>query len=241
MDDTTEKNTICELTRIQRRVLGTLVEKGLTTPDQYPLTLKSTTTGCNQKSNRAPIAEFSEGDVADTLEDLRDLGLIAEVFTDGGRSARYRHYARRKFDFTETQLGIITELWLRGKQQPGELRTRASRMARIASKDELKRDLQALQDMGFVQSSGPLDRRGVEVDHTFYLAGENMTLAGGRTEQAKSPSKPVAVSASGSTPDELAARAAENVTQQLVGQVAKLQLAIDSIDKRLAHLESELL
>ena len=99
-----EKNQIRQLTRLQRRVLGTLMEKGFTTPDQYPMTLKGATTGCNQKSNRDPVTEYSEAEVADALEQLRELGLVAEVFTDGGRAPRYRHYIRHKFDFSETSL-----------------------------------------------------------------------------------------------------------------------------------------
>lgn len=172
-----EKNRIRQLTRLQRRVLGTLMEKGFTTPDQYPMTLKGATTGCNQKSNRDPVTEYSEAEVADALEQLRQLGLVAEVFTDGGRAARYRHYARHKFDFNEAQFAIFCELLLRGRQQPGELRTRASRMVRIDSQEQLKADLQSLQEKGFVQSNGPLERRGVEVDHTLYLPKENMTMA----------------------------------------------------------------
>jgi uncharacterized protein YceH (UPF0502 family) len=171
------RNQIRQLSRIQRRVIGVLMEKAFTTPDQYPLTLKATTTGCNQKNNREPVSEYSEDQVADTLEQLRELGVIAEVFTDGGRAARYRHYMRQKFDFTETQFAVIAELLLRGRQQPGELRTRASRMVRIESSEHLRADLMALQEKGFLQSNGPLDRRGVEVDHTFYLPKEGQTMS----------------------------------------------------------------
>jgi uncharacterized protein YceH (UPF0502 family) len=149
-----EKNTIRQLTRLQRRVLGTLMEKGFTTPDQYPMTIKGAMTGCNQKSNRDPVTEYSEAEVADALEQLRQLGLVAEIFTDGGRAVRYRHYARHKFDFNEAQFAIICELLLRGRQQPGELRTRASRMVRIDSQEQLKADLQSLQDKGLCKATG---------------------------------------------------------------------------------------
>jgi hypothetical protein len=72
MSEEEAKNQIRQLTRLQRRVLGTLMEKGFTTPDQYPMTLKGATTGCNQKSNRDPVTEYSEAEVADALEQLRD-------------------------------------------------------------------------------------------------------------------------------------------------------------------------
>jgi uncharacterized protein YceH (UPF0502 family) len=165
-----------ELTRGQRRVLGVLIEKGITTPDQYPLTLKAATTGCNQKSNRDPVTNYTEEQVQQYLDELRGLGLVACIHTESGRTERFRQYARKKYPFSEKQLGIMTELWLRGRQQPGELRTRASRMAEINSQEDLRGELQSLMDQGFVQADGPLERRGVLVDHTFYPPSEAQRL-----------------------------------------------------------------
>jgi uncharacterized protein len=156
------------LTRHQRRVLGVLVEKAITTPNQYPLTLKAVTTGCNQTSNRDPVVNYTEEQCQQYLDELRALGLVACIHTESGRTERFRHYIRKCYPFTEPQLAVITELWLRGRQQPGELRTRASRMAEIESQDQLRAELTNLMEQGFVQSDGPLDRRGVLVDHTFY-------------------------------------------------------------------------
>ncbi len=161
-----------ELSRPQRRVLGTLLEKGFTTPDQYPLTVKSCTTGCNQKNNRDPISHYSEDQVLEVLDELQQLGLAAVVHTESGRTERYRHYMRKRFNLTEPQLAILTELLLRGRQSLGELRGRASRMVPISSLEDLRRELQGLIDAGFVESDTPLDRRGAEVDHTFYPASE---------------------------------------------------------------------
>ena len=101
------KNQIKEIPKIQRRVLGVLMEKAFTTPEQYPLTLKAVTTGCNQKSNRDPVVAYTEDQVQDALDGMRQDLLVAEVFTDGGRAPRYRHYMRHKFDFTEAQLAIM--------------------------------------------------------------------------------------------------------------------------------------
>lgn len=251
-----EKNTIRQLTRLQRRVLGTLMEKGFTTPDQYPMTVKGAMTGCNQKSNRDPVTEYSEAEVADALEQLRQLGLVGEVFTDGGRSARYRHYMRHKFDFSESQHAIICELLLRGRQQPGELRTRASRMVRIESQEQLKSDLQGLAEKGFVQSNGPLERRGVEVDHTFYLPKENMKMAAGnfsddepapvQSPAATASSAPVVVSTGNSAPlaasrsDESMLFALNTQFDQMKRQVEILQSAVDSVRTRLDRIEREL-
>ena len=250
-----EKNTVRQLTRLQRRVLGTLMEKGFTTPDQYPMTIKGATTGCNQKSNRDPVTEYSEAEVADALEQLRQLGLVAEVFTDGGRAARYRHYARHKYDFNEAQFAILCELLLRGRQQPGELRTRASRMVRVDSQEQLKSDLQSLQEKGFVQSNGPLERRGVEVDHTFYLPKENMTMSAGSFPAEDGPSPAQSISrtqSSTSSHDANATKAAEmgiesgllrNLQTQLsdlTSQMAALESVMDSVKQRLDRIERDL-
>ncbi len=152
---------IKELSRAQRRVLGVLVEKGITTPETYPLTLKAVTTGCNQKSNRDPIVNYEEDRVETVLEELRELGLIAMVYTESGRTPRYRHYMRKRFTVTEPQLAILTELMLRGQQAVGELRTRASRMAPIEMLEQLRAELEGLAAAGLVRADGPLDRRGV--------------------------------------------------------------------------------
>lgn len=161
-----------QFSRGQRRVLGTLLEKAFTTPDVYPLTLKACTTACNQKNNRDPVTNYTEDQVQVILDELRELGVAAVVHTDGGRAERYRHFMRKRYPFSEVQLAILTELLLRGSQQPGELRTRASRMVSIDSQEGLRTALNELQAAGYVRSSGSLDRRGVEVDHTFYREGE---------------------------------------------------------------------
>lgn len=165
------------LSKKQRRVLGVLVEKGITTPEYYPMTLKGLTAGCNQKNNRSPLADYSEDDIAATIDELREIGLAAVVHTESGRTERYRHYVRKQFPFNEPQLAIMTELWLRGRQTLGDLRVRASRMHAIDSLEQLRDELTALDRQGFVRANGPLTARGVEVDHTFYKPSENVTLS----------------------------------------------------------------
>jgi uncharacterized protein YceH (UPF0502 family) len=243
-----EKNTIRQLTRLQRRVLGTLVEKAFTTPDQYPMTVKGLMTGCNQKSNRDPVTEYSENEVSDALEQLRELGLVAEVFTDGGRTTRFRHYMRLKFDFSDAQLGIVCELLLRGRQQPGELRTRASRMVRIESLETLRTELQGMLSKGFLQANGALERRGVEVDHTFYLPKENMQLgplaAAGDADSEDADRAPVrsaggSVAVSGGADAGLVQELQQQL-QRMQQQSEQLQEALDAVRRRLDRLEREL-
>lgn len=171
---------ISSLSKRQRRVLGTLIEKALTVPDSYPLTVNSLISGCNQKSNRSPLTSFDETDIEDTINELQDLGLVAAVHTDGARTEKYRHYVRRRFTLTEPQIGILAELLLRGRQAVGELRTRASRMTpkgTLDTQEQLRVELQGLLNQKLIQADGPLDRRGVEVDHNLYQPQEGQGLA----------------------------------------------------------------
>ncbi|MEZ6061292.1 MAG: DUF480 domain-containing protein [Planctomycetaceae bacterium] len=245
------KNQIRQLTRIQRRVIGVLMEKAFTTPEQYPLTLKATTTACNQKSNREPVVSYDEDQVQQALDELREDLLVAEVFTDGGRAPRYRHYMRHKFDFSEAQFAIIAELLLRGRQQPGELRTRASRMVRIDSQEALREELSGLLSMGYLQANGPLERRGVEVDHTFYLPKEGQTLepaalADDVEEPPRSSGTETPRTATQATAPNVAAASdtsLERLEHQIRVQEAtieRLQESIRGLDERLQHLERDL-
>lgn len=168
---------VSELSKPQRRVLGVLVEKAYTVPESYPLTVKSLISGSNQKSNRSPITNYTEDAILQAVEELRAMGLVAVVHTESGRTERFRHYVRKRFPFTEPQLAILTELLLRGRQQMGELRARASRMVPIESLQELKKEVEGLLSLGYVQVDGPLERRGVEIDHNFHMPGENAKMA----------------------------------------------------------------
>ncbi|MGE3314919.1 MAG: DUF480 domain-containing protein [Planctomycetaceae bacterium] len=240
-----------ELSKGQRRVLGVLLEKAFTTPEAYPLTPKGLTTGCNQKNNRQPLTNYSEDDVLQYVDELRELGLVAVVHTESGRTERYRHYMRKRYQFTEAQLAIITELLLRGRQSVGDLRARASRMTPIDSLDDLRAALQGLQALNLVQADGPLDRRGVEVDHNLYQAREGNVLAYREaaeesTESAddSSPSPPIrpaepvksqpTSSASHVSADHV--NALENSINQLRSQNASLAGDVEALKEELGRL-----
>ncbi len=175
-ENTPDVAFIGALTKQERRVLGVLVEKALTTPEYYPLTMKALVTGCNQKNNRAPLTNYDEFELEDTINQLQQRGLVATVQTAGGRTERYRHLLRDTAGWSNRQLAIMGELLLRGRQQVGELRTRASRMTSLDSLDELREELERLMQAGYVQSTGDLQRRGIEIDHALYRAEENKTL-----------------------------------------------------------------
>jgi uncharacterized protein len=190
--DLDEKPEVRELSAAQRRVLGVLLEKGFTTPEYYPMTLKALVAGCNQKSNRSPIANYDGDRVEDLVDEIRELGLIGVIHTQSGRTERYRHYMRKRYTFSEPQLAILTELMLRGRQTLGELRGRASRMVAIDDLGKLRAELQDLLDRGFVQASGSLERRGIEVDHAFYRSSESNSSMGFTSDSTPAPTQSTA-------------------------------------------------
>jgi len=115
------------LNNIEVRVLGSLVEKELTTPEYYPLSLNSLTNACNQKSNRDPVMALSEEEVVRALDSLR-FKQLSVISADGGRVPKYRHLLAEKLGLVPAEQAVLCELLLRGPQTVGELRTRCERM-----------------------------------------------------------------------------------------------------------------
>ena len=115
------------LNEIEVRVLGSLIEKELTTPENYPLSLNSLTNACNQKSNRDPVMALTEENVVRALDSLRFKQLVV-LSADGGRVSKYRHLLAEKLGLMPAELAILCELLVRGPQTHGELRTRGERM-----------------------------------------------------------------------------------------------------------------
>lgn len=132
-DCTADILSLMNLTPVECRVLGVLVEKAQTTPQQYPLTLNALVSGCNQRNNREPITGYTEDDVLPALDRLRGRELAREVMLSGSRVAKFRHLAREALDIGTSELVVLTELLLRGPQTVGELRGRASRMHPLES------------------------------------------------------------------------------------------------------------
>ncbi|WP_342664789.1 YceH family protein [Neptunomonas japonica] len=139
-----------DLSLNQTRVIGCLIEKEITTPDQYPLSLNSLTAACNQKSNREPVLALSESDVQEILDELAKKRLIKEEVGFGSRVVKYKHrFCNTEFSelqFSEQALGIICTLFLRGYQTPGELRTRTNRLCKFTDVHEAESVLQYLSE-----------------------------------------------------------------------------------------------
>jgi uncharacterized protein YceH (UPF0502 family) len=134
------------LNEVEVRVLGSLIEKDITTPDYYPLSLNALTNACNQKSNRDPVMELDEDAVRLGLRNLSEKGLAGLVKSTDGRVPKYEHRLQEVFNFTRGETAVICVLLLRGPQTPGELRGRTERMHRFEHLDDVQATLQKLME-----------------------------------------------------------------------------------------------
>ena len=132
-----------QLTQVEARVLGALVEKEVTTPEYYPLSLNALVNACNQKNNREPVMALDEDEVRQALHGLEDERVAGPVRGDG-RVTKYEHHLQEVFNFTRAETALICVLLLRGPQTPGELRGRTERMYRF---DELSDVVNGLQKL----------------------------------------------------------------------------------------------
>ena len=133
-----------DLSDIEVRVLGVLVEKQITTPEYYPLTLNALTLACNQKNNRDPVTAYAEDKVAQAVESLREKNLVYIFYGSTSRVPKYKHVMPEVLHLTPPETAVICVLMLRGPQTPGELRGNASRLFEFAGLDEVEQTLAGL-------------------------------------------------------------------------------------------------
>jgi uncharacterized protein YceH (UPF0502 family) len=133
---------------IELRIMACLVEKEITTPDYYPLTLNSLTAACNQKSNRNPVGSYDEAGVERGLDELRRKGMVQMSHAPGSRTAKYRHSFLENYQLIPREAAILCELMLRGPQTVGELRTHAGRMYEFKDLHEVEETLHDLKERG---------------------------------------------------------------------------------------------
>ncbi len=220
------------LDRTQRRVLGVLVEKAKTTPDNYPLSLNALVNGCNQKSNRFPQMQLDEDQVDEALESLRKLGAVATIQGDG-RVDKYRHLAYDWLGVDKRELAVMAELLLRGAQTIGELRARASRMEPIPGITELRPLVESLRHKKLIVLLTP-PGRGCVLTHALY---QDQELAKVRAEHGN-----MTVGDEPFTDDNESSAPASAVTSS--AQVAPTQVSrnegADDLKRDLAELREEL-
>jgi len=132
------------LTDIEARVLGALVEKQVTTPEYYPLTLNALTLACNQKNNRHPVTSYTENEVAQAVESLREKNLAYVFYGSTSRVPKYKHVMPEVLHLNAAETALLCVLMLRGPQTPGELRGNAARLHEFAGLDEVEQTLAGL-------------------------------------------------------------------------------------------------
>src|SRR5438270_10376254 len=134
------------LTGIEVRVLGSLIEKDITTPDYYPLSLNALVNACNQKNNRDPLMTLDEAAVRDALSTLQEKRMAGPASGADSRVTKYEHRLQEVFNFDRREIAVVCVLLLRGPQTPGELRGRTERMYRFETLDDVQSALQKLME-----------------------------------------------------------------------------------------------
>lgn len=135
---------ITKLSDIELRVIGSLVEKELTTPDYYPLTLNSLLAACNQKTNREPVTALTESDLESAIDSLREKNLAYVFYGSTGRVPKYKHMLPSYYELEPPETALMTVLMLRGPQTPGELNQRTGRLYEFSGLGEVNETLDAL-------------------------------------------------------------------------------------------------
>ena len=216
------------LTKIEERVIGALIEKGLTTPDYYPLTLNSLTAACNQKSNRNPVVDFDEKTVLRSLDSLKERGLARMQSGADMRVPKYYHRFDEVGRFSGPEVAIMCELMLRGPQTVGELRGRASRMHEFADLAQVESVLLELANRADGPAVKKLPRRAghKESRYAHLLAGE--------PEVASDPDAEPAVEGA-----RLEVVAENERMDRLEETVTALQGAVDEIRQQLTEFKKQ--
>lgn len=204
------------LTAEEVRVLGCLIEKDLTTPEYYPLSLNALVNACNQKSSREPVVQYSDQLVEDAVESLRVKGLARVITGAGSRVAKYGHRLGEVMNLGRRELPLLAVLMLRGFQTLGELRGRTERMHDFADTDEVER---VLEQMPTLVTRLPHMAGTKEPRYAHLLSGPVDTTAATATGTA-APLRPP-------SPDRIA---------QLEEEVAELRRDVDFIKQKLADL-----
>lgn len=195
---------------VEVRVIGALLEKDLTTPEYYPMTVNALLAACNQKSNRDPVVAFDDGTVEQALQALKDKGWASRLSGAGHRVEKWSHRIGEKLNLSPRELGVLCVLMLRGPQTPGELRSRTERMYAFSDLEDVESCLRGMADKSLVVKM-PVSPGMKEARWAHLVAGE--------------PAMPVEESRSSPGAPGLADRVAalENEVAELKSVIAELR------------------
>src|SRR5216683_5261170 len=211
------------LTETEVRVLGSLIEKDITTPEYYPLSLNALVNACNQKTNREPVMQLDEDAVRDALDGLQQHRMAGPARGADSRVTKYEQRLQEVFNFTRAETAVLCVLLLRGPQTPGELRGRAERMHRFEALDEVQSTLQRL-----MQSEPPIVRvlprqPGTKEARYMHLLSADLQ----ELSLAMAPSSAIANHPEGNEP----LMRLEDEVQQLRKEIADLKQQFESFRK----------
>ncbi len=223
-----------QLTANEVRVIGCLIEKSLTTPDQYPLSINSLTNACNQKSNRDPVVAYSEIEVQSVVDQLMEKRLIIRQAGVTSRVEKYQHrFCNTEFGdlrLSAQQLGIICVLFLRGPQTPGELRSRTNRLCDFTNVAEVESTLESMIETDsapyVVKLAREPGRRESRYDHCFSFPEKD-------AEQQALPDEVSSLELPG---NEQLTVASNKRLETLEEQVELMQMEIDELREQLSQL-----
>jgi uncharacterized protein len=233
-----------QLSSEEGRVIGSLVEKQLTTPQQYPLTLNALVMACNQSSNRDPVVSYREHLVEVAVARLRDAGLVGFMYPSHGRTVtRYRHVLSERLGLDERELALVAVLLLRGPQTAGELRSRTERMASFDGIEAVDADLERLSNrqeplvVRLARRPGQKEERWTQLltieaaSQPVEMAAETGAGAAGRVPLPFEEAGPIDAGAWGRSNPRLMALADE--VTELRAEVAELRAALERLQDQL--------
>ena len=210
------------LTVTEARVVGSLVEKQLTTPEYYPLTLNALTAACNQKSNRDPVMSLGETELMSAIDSLRDKNLVYLYYGTGSRTVKYKHMVPSVYDLDEAGVAIVAVLLLRGPQTIGELRERTGRLHEFGGLDEVQQALDELtrRDEAIVVK---LERQPGQKEARY------AHLLSGEVAQEAIAAKPRAVASGGASNEQI--EKLESEVESLRNELADFRATFDEFRK----------
>lgn len=212
------------LTAAEARVLGSLVEKEVATPDYYPLTMNALINACNQRSNREPVTDLDEDDVRQALRGLEDKQIAGRARSADGRVTKYEHWLGEAFNFNRAETALICVLLLRGPQTPGELRSRTERLHEFAEISDVIAGLQKLMEREPpLVALLPRQPGARESRYAHLLAGQVDSI---QTQLAA----PTATQSAATTPEQ------DERIAQLEATVAELQREVAALQEKIESL-----
>jgi len=228
---------LAELTPPEQRVLGCLIEKRWTTPDQYPLSLNGLRLACNQSTNRDPVTAYDEATVRDAAQRLYLYGLARLASGHGSRAIKYRHLAEEALGLDREELAVLAVLLLRGPQTPGELKSRTERMAPLGSLADVERILTVLGERDYARRIGR--RPGQKEDRFEHLLGPRE--AGDESAPVAAPARPAPPPAStGPAPTPPPVEQPSHLNGSLTDRVAALEAEVATLREELDELRDQL-